>query len=204
MQCSAWGDPHFTNFDKKRFDFMGACKYEFVSTDCLGKNLPANLVPFNIRIKNTKGKRRKGVSLIEYVEINAFGNQYKLTRFTNKKTQKVPPFEINGVAGLQPLSDLNNGVNIYSSLKKIIFSTNFGLTVVWDGKHKLDVRLCDSYANATCGLCGNADGIKTNDFVDRLNVNVPIKGKKKVKYFVWGTEWKIPSTDGSLDQDGSS
>lgn len=203
MKCSAWGDPHFTNFDRKKFDFMGACKYEFVTTDCQ-KTLPENLVPFNIRIKNTKGKRRKGVSLIKYVEINVFGNQYRLTRFTNRRKQKSPPFTINGVDGLQPFSNKKNGINIYSSMKKIIFSTSFGLTVKWDGKHKLDVSLCTSYANATCGLCGNADGIKKNDFVDRMNVAVPIKGAKKIKYFVWGTEWKVPSKDGSVDQDGSS
>ena len=34
-----WGDPHCSTFDKAKFDFMGRCKYQLVSTDCYNKTL---------------------------------------------------------------------------------------------------------------------------------------------------------------------
>lgn len=45
---------------------------------------------------------------------------------------------------------------------------------------------------------GNKD--YDNEFVDRENRPVPIKGHKHTKYFKWGTEWIVP-TDNSKDRD---
>lgn len=47
---------------------------------------------------------------------------------------------------------------------KLTFSTDFGLTIVWDGNNRADVYLCDEYKTHVCGLCGNADG--------KSNINV--------------------------------
>lgn len=32
-RCSAVGDPHYTTFDGKRYDFMGQCSYYLVKHD---------------------------------------------------------------------------------------------------------------------------------------------------------------------------
>lgn len=34
-RCSAIGDPHYTTFDGKRYDFMGTCSYYLIKTDDL-------------------------------------------------------------------------------------------------------------------------------------------------------------------------
>ncbi|RMZ94204.1 Latrophilin 1, partial [Brachionus plicatilis] len=39
LKCGCWGDPHCTTFDKAKFDFMGKCKYDLVSTDCYNQSL---------------------------------------------------------------------------------------------------------------------------------------------------------------------
>ena len=67
-------------------------------------------------------------------------------------------YTIDGIMGLNDYEDKINGVRIYLSGKNIVFSTKFGLTVLWDGYHRLEVILCDTYSNYVCGLCGNADG----------------------------------------------
>lgn len=41
---------------------------------------------------------------------------------------------------------------------------------------------------------------KENEFVDRNNQSVPIKGKYHTKYFEWGSSWKVP-TDNDKDMD---
>lgn len=42
LKCSCFGDPHCLTFDKAKFDFMGQCKYDLVTTECKGKTLVNN------------------------------------------------------------------------------------------------------------------------------------------------------------------
>lgn len=65
-------------------------------------------------------------------------------------------FTINGAVTTAPFSSA--GVNIYIAGWSLVFATDFGLTVNWDGDNKVDVSLCDAYSTFTCGLCGNSDG----------------------------------------------
>lgn len=166
LTCGCWGDPHCHTFDKAKFDFMGACKYDLVSTDCFGSQLPSDLVPFSIRQQQEKRAKKNGVSFVNSVEINVFGNIYRLMR--RVKGSKIPPFSINGLPSYQPFT--SEGVRIYKAGRNLIFSADFGLTVTWDGNHRAEVALCDAYANFTCGLCGNADG-KYLDY----KLNIPLK-----------------------------
>lgn len=154
LTCGCWGDPHCHTFDDAKFDFMGACKYDLVSTDCFGSQLPAGLVPFNVRQRQEKRPRRNGVSFIQYVEVNVYGNQYRLMK--RQKGSNIPSLSINGLPSYQPLSD--KGIRVYKAGRNLIFSADFGLTITWDGRHRAEVALCDAYAKFTCGLCGNADG----------------------------------------------
>ncbi len=39
-----------------------------------------------------------------------------------------------------------------------MFSTNFGLTVSFDGRDVAEYNLCDAYKSYVCGLCGDGDG----------------------------------------------
>ena len=112
------------------------------------------MIPFNIRQKQETRHGQTKVSYIAYVEINVFNHQYRLLKKQGIKHK----YTIDGITGQNYFQDKLNGVKVFVSGPNLVFSTTFGLTVSWNGDHKVDVVLCDTYANYVCGLCGNADG----------------------------------------------
>ena len=64
---------------------------------------------------------------------------------------------VNGISKLVPFSD-KNGVSLYMNGGYLILSTDFGLSIQWDGDTSVKVLLCKDYGNNVAGLCGNADG----------------------------------------------
>jgi hypothetical protein len=98
-------------------------------------------------------------------------------------------FLVNGVR--QNIPYKLPGLKVINIGGLLVFGTSFGLTVVWDGDARVQVLLCDAYRKYVCGLCGNADGRASNDYVDRYNKRVPLKGSRYVKYFKWGSKWRV-------------
>lgn len=49
----------------------------------------------------------------------------------------------------------------------MIVSTNFGLEVSYDTNHHVRIRVPFTYQNATCGLCGNFNNHRGDDFRTR-------------------------------------
>lgn len=104
-----------------------------------------------------------------------------------------------------PFNDVGEMIDIYMQGANLVLSTDFGLTVAFDGNHRMSLTLCDAYKGTVCGLCGNADGdsYHDNEFVDRNNQPVPFDGGRWSKYFAWGTKWKTPTDEQETDQDGT-
>ncbi len=162
LKCACWGDPHCISFDNVRFDFQGKCKYDLVSTRCYGKQLPANLVPFNIKQRQTDRSTNAPAAWVEHLEVNVFGNEYRLMRGD--------VFKKNGFVRPHPYSDLKYGIEVFAFGTGLILTADFGLKVKYDSRMSFaEVSLCSAYRNNVCGLCGNADGNMTlaNEFVDR-------------------------------------
>lgn len=180
------------------------------------------LVHFNVKQRHRLAK--PGVSVVKYVEVNVFGDQYRLVA----KEGRVFKFTLNGFSRPVPFNDAYNGVRVYQSGSNLLLTAKFGLTVTWSGTNRAEVSLCNSYANQVCGLCGNGDGIlyiyifflclkylviqiiffkgiPGNDWVDRSNIPVAIEDSGSTRYFQWGTEWKTQIEDEeAIDQDGTS
>jgi hypothetical protein len=103
---------------------------------------------------------------VRYIEINVFGNQYRLLPKTLGAFSSAIFFTVNGIQRSSPYLEAI-GINVVLMGGKLVFSTTFGLTVTWDGMGSATETLCDAYARHVCGLCGNADGI-IFDLIDSI------------------------------------
>uniref|UniRef100_A0A3Q3DSF1 Zonadhesin, like n=1 Tax=Hippocampus comes TaxID=109280 RepID=A0A3Q3DSF1_HIPCM len=63
-----------------------------------------------------------------------------------------------------PLSPVE-GLLITMNSRQVQLTTDFGLTVRFDGRSRGEIILPSTYKNAVRGLCGNYDGIRTNDYM---------------------------------------
>ncbi|RMZ98161.1 c-binding -like [Brachionus plicatilis] len=178
---NCWGDSHCSTFDNLRYDFTQTCFYDFVSTQCYNSSLPSNLVGFDVKFDYGKREslRPNQVSFIRNIFIQVYGMKFLL--FISRSG--MPTFTLNGIQMTNNYFDEKNGIKIFYSVNNFVFSAEFGLTVKWDGVHKAEIMLCDYYSNFVCGLCGNADGVTSNDKRDRKNNFVAQSDQ-------WEIEWK--------------
>ncbi|XP_062974480.1 mucin-5B-like [Elgaria multicarinata webbii] len=150
--CSTWGHFHFKTFDGDIYNFPGTCNYVFAS------HCNAAFEDFNIQM------RRSGVgnpATISYVTMRMDGVDIVLEE--NKVV-------VNGARVELPYT--GSGFSIEKFTVYIKVTVKLVLTLMWNEKDSLMLELDKKYANQTCGLCGDFNGIPTyNEF---LSNNAPI------------------------------
>lgn len=57
-------------------------------------------------------------------------------------------------------------VRIYLSGQYVVVTTNFGLKVKFDGNQRAEITLPSTYMSKVCGICGNYNGQKADDFLN--------------------------------------
>ncbi|XP_038047394.1 uncharacterized protein LOC119721398 isoform X2 [Patiria miniata] len=152
-KCCAYGDPHYCNFDSKKFNFQGHCEYILART-----LVTTALDHFTISADNIASSRRPTVSVTRevYVEIDDKKFDFKKNREVFVNGERITcPYEIDGIS-------VTDGGN-----KRVILRTEFGLVVSWDGRSKVDIHLIEDYMNQVEGLCGNYNGVNGDDFIIR-------------------------------------
>ncbi|XP_063867870.1 uncharacterized protein LOC135104399 [Scylla paramamosain] len=158
-RCAVVGDPHYTTFDGRRYDFMGKCSYYLVqaagvsieaeNTPCAGSisedmNFPASITG-------------QFPSCTKSVTVRVEGTVIRL-----KQKGEVT---VNGVE-LKDLPAWVNGVYIKraSSLFIMVELSN-GLDVWWDGQTRVYVDAPADFRGETAGLCGTFTDNQRDDFL---------------------------------------
>ncbi|XP_046864158.1 neurogenic locus notch homolog protein 1-like [Xenia sp. Carnegie-2017] len=147
--CIASGDPHYTSFDGKRFDFMGDCEYDFAK-DCSKNKL------FTVRTKNTRCGGL--VTCTAAVKIYIAGYFIQFTRQSRSAV-------VNGVR-LSQFPIVRHGFKITNpSGSWLVFTADIGMSTSWNSRTYVKVTVSAKYKGKICStsLCGNNNGRPDDD-----------------------------------------
>uniref|UniRef100_G3R9F3 Mucin 5B, oligomeric mucus/gel-forming n=1 Tax=Gorilla gorilla gorilla TaxID=9595 RepID=G3R9F3_GORGO len=143
--CSTWGDFHYKTFDGDVFRFPGLCNYVF------SEHCRAAYEDFNVQL-------RRGL----------VGSRPVVTRVVIKAQGLVLEASngsvlVNGQREELPYS--RTGLLVEQSGDYIKVSIRLVLTFLWNGEDSALLELDPKYANQTCGLCGDFNGLPAfNEF----------------------------------------
>ncbi|KAM3859976.1 alpha-tectorin-like [Diretmus argenteus] len=184
--CFASGDPHYLTFDGKAYDFQGTCRY-VLSTLC---NATDELHQFQVEVKNEPW-RGLPVSITAQVFVDVWGHRVHMSREMHGVVQ------VDGVNRRLPIL-LNRGLlSIYASGHRTFVNADFGLSVSYDGWSTVSVSVPSNYSGKTCGLCGNFNGNRSDEFLTPSGAMVTTPSQ-------FGTAWKVAGNYTCSDGCGSS
>ncbi|XP_054860582.1 alpha-tectorin-like [Amphiprion ocellaris] len=184
--CSASGDPHYLTFDHKAYDFQGTCRY-VLATLC---NATHGHHQFSVEAKNEPWNGLP-VSITAEVFVNVWGYQVHMSRHRRGVV------EVNGITSNLPVLLNGSRVSIYASGSRTFVSSDFGLSVSYDGWSTVVVSLPSSYSGQMCGLCGNFNGNPNDEFQSPNGTTVTTP-------HAFGASWKVPGNYTCNDGCGSS
>ncbi|XP_076996936.1 zonadhesin isoform X2 [Tamandua tetradactyla] len=151
--CHVSAYPHYVSFDDSYHSFRGTCTY-ILAHVCLPTMA---LFSFKITAKNEKWGSQTPLVYVSQVNIYLFS-----ARVTLEKDHRVL---IDGRQVSLPARTQIQGVSITAEGLYTVFTTNFGLSVKFDGRHLLEIQVPQSNYNRLCGLCGNFNGEKDDELL---------------------------------------
>ncbi|XP_078495432.1 uncharacterized protein LOC144750507, partial [Ciona intestinalis] len=170
--CSAYGDPHYESFDKRRFEFHGDCTY-VLSEDFCGDGVGS----FRVTVENVPCSTG-GVTCTKAVKLTLYDTIIQMIRGVEPIVSK-NPFARAGT----PKADFK----ITRAGLFLIVKTKIGLTILWDVGTRVYVKLEPKFKRKVCGLCGDFDGNALNDLKTR-------QGELESSVHMFGDTWKVYSS----------
>uniref|UniRef100_A0A8D8YRF6 BMP-binding endothelial regulator protein n=2 Tax=Cacopsylla melanoneura TaxID=428564 RepID=A0A8D8YRF6_9HEMI len=164
--CTVFGDPHYRTFDGKFYSFQGSCKYQ-LTADCTGG-------AFSIRVTND-ARDTKTSSWTKTVSIRIGDMKVNLGEKLRVK--------IDGQRVSLPY-DMPSKVVVTKTAESVLVETAIGIKVLWDGRSFLEVSAPSKFKNRLCGLCGNFNGISTDDLTTK-------RGRVITDANKFGASWRV-------------
>uniref|UniRef100_A0AC11DD66 Uncharacterized protein n=1 Tax=Ovis aries TaxID=9940 RepID=A0AC11DD66_SHEEP len=137
--CSTWGDFHYKTFDGDVFRFPGLCNYVF-SAHC-----GSAYEDFNLQLRRGLLGSRPTITHI------VLRSQGLVLEVSNGSVL------INGWREELPYS--RAGLLVERSSAYVKINIRLMLTFMWNGEDSALLELDPKYANQTCGLCGDFNGV---------------------------------------------
>ncbi|XP_069753310.1 kielin/chordin-like protein isoform X2 [Narcine bancroftii] len=144
--CTVFGDSHYVTFDGLFYDFTGTCAY-LLAKDCESNRF--NVVyhsKMNGKSSKSGAKTLTVQSENRTIELSA-GN---LIQMNNAKVE---------------LTYSASNISIHHSGLYFTLKLPGGLSITWDGNNFVELNAHQSLQSRMCGLCGNFNGNKSDDFV---------------------------------------
>ncbi|KAM8953097.1 IgGFc-binding protein-like [Pelodytes ibericus] len=179
-ECTIYGDPHYNTFDKEVHHFMGICTYT-ISKLCSNSN--SSLPYFNVEAKN-EHRGNPTVSWVQKVMVDVYN--HRVTIVKNEPNRVL----VNDIWNTLPVSLVNGSLTVSRSGRYVLVQTDFKLTVSYDTDHTVEVKVPTNYFNLTCGICGNLNGDRKDDFM------MP-NGQQAHNSNELGNSWQVDDDDPS-------
>ncbi|KAF5909185.1 IgGFc-binding protein, partial [Clarias magur] len=177
--CNIHGDPHYTTFDNSTYSFQGTCTYT-AAQGCLLEG--TDLTPFSVIVENAKWNEiqsKPDVSMAKVVIVQVYGLTLMLQR------NQLYQIMVNGLWTNIPVSLDNGKVRVQQEGNQNVILTDFGLRVAFNMIYHVTITVPSSYAGKTCGLCGNFNGNKNDEYL------LP-NGKETKDFKQFVSAWKVP------------
>jgi len=183
--CRISGDPHYTTWDGRKYNYMGDCEY-YAATLC---DSDAFLV--SVDNDNKCANTAAGVTCVDDVRVVIPGGDPGEVLISRSSTNFRPSITIDGV--LQPdigdtvvlstpeLEVTRTGGQAYVTIK------TYGVRVYYDGYQTATVQVATSLRGMICGQCGTYNGNQNDDFT------LP-DGSTTTSEDVFGDSWLVPNS----------
>ncbi|XP_078686179.1 uncharacterized protein LOC144918925 isoform X3 [Branchiostoma floridae x Branchiostoma belcheri] len=153
--CRACGDPHTKTFDKRPHHFQGPCRYIFAK-DC-GNN------DFSVEVQHVPVPRRPVVSVVREVFVIAHGYEIGIHQGNDVTVDGgvyngdllTPPFSL----AMGKIRVRFRGIWVHVRLVELC------VDVYYNGRHCVKVKVSPYYCDRMCGLCGNFNYDRSDDFM---------------------------------------
>nr|XP_045582104.1 hemocytin-like isoform X3 [Procambarus clarkii] len=176
-RCAVVGDPHYTTFDGRHFDFMGMCSYYLVQGEDFSieaENTPcAGTISDNMHIQNAEVVHFPSCTKSVTIRIGKTVIHLKQRReitVNGNELRKLPTW-VKGAYIKNP-----------SNLFVLVELTN-GLAVWWDGHSRVYVDAPAKFRDKTAGLCGTFTDNQHDDFLTP-------EGDVETSPILFGNKWK--------------